>query len=230
MGGAGETYEYDEGVTTADGLGPPPTLTTIVPLSTRRDLEVAPTLATFTVPTPMSTQMDSMSMAMGEIRTRQPTAETFIHTVSRPVMSTGAKSIVVHPLVPETSIPYLHRNYSVMSNTTIPSRRGYMRTNQYVFPTNTSIRGQGLLGERLAAPPPPSVGLPSYPIPHESRDRRDLAPKHDHHHTQPSLRHSSILENQGRRERRTLDEEYVPYNGEYLRVNSFGQKKREIPS
>ena len=55
-----------------------------------RGLEAAPTLTNLTMSTYTNTRTNPMSTVKGETGVHHPTTETFVHTVTRPVMSTGA--------------------------------------------------------------------------------------------------------------------------------------------
>ena len=191
-----------------------------------RGLEAAPTLANLTMLTHTNTRTNLMSTVKGEAGVHHPTTETFVLTVTRPMMSTGATSRESYPGILRTSMGPFQTTHGAMNNAHIPNGLEHTRSSQHVSPTTTSVRGKDTFREISKASLQPPFGPTSYPIPRASLSRRDPAPKYDHYHAQPSLRHSSILENQDGRVRRTHGEKYVPHDGEYLLINFFRHKER----
>ena len=83
---------------------------------TTRDLEAVPTLANLTMPTHTTTRTNSMSTVRGETAVHHPTTETFVLTVTRPMMSTGTTSGESYPGILRTSMGPFQTTYGATNN------------------------------------------------------------------------------------------------------------------
>ena len=117
-----------------------------------RGLEAAPTLANLTMPTHTNTRTNPMSTVKGETGVHHPTTETFGHTVTRPMMSTGATSRESYPGILRPSMGPFQTTHRATNNAHIPNGLEHTRSSQHVFPTTTSVMGKDTFREISKAP------------------------------------------------------------------------------
>ena len=84
-----ESGEPFESMIRTECIGITATQVTNGSILTTRGLEAAPMLANLTMPTHTNTRTNPMSTIRGETGVHHPTTETFVHTVTGPMMSTG---------------------------------------------------------------------------------------------------------------------------------------------
>ena len=108
---------------------------------TPRGLESAPTLANLTMPTHTNTRTNPMSTVRGQTGVHRPTTETFFHTGTRPMMSTGTTSRESYPGILRTSIGPFQTTHGATNKAHIPNGLEHTRSSQHVFSTITSVRG-----------------------------------------------------------------------------------------